>query len=154
MGDRRSWSSHRNSRFSQTFRRTRYYEKYWLLRRKRGYRPVFRDIPERRQLLMTLRRMPVQIRHIRQTRGLSVFEAARRCGKPFGWIRLLEEFCVNISFAKLELLARALETTESDLLRRPSVRRFAKLKVDERMLGEGWPSKRRWPPNRFMKPTY
>ena len=117
-------------------------------RRKRGYRPVFRAIRERRQLLVTLGRMPIQIRHIRQTRGLSVFEAARRCGKPFGWIRVLEEFYVNISFGKLELLARALGTTEFDLLRKPSVRRFAKLKIDERLLGEGWP------PNRFMKPEY
>lgn len=150
MGRRKS----RKNRFSEAFERTTYYEKHWFFRRKRGYRPVFRAIRERRKLLVTLGCMPVQIRHIRQARGLSVFEAARRCGKPFGWIRVLEEFYVNISFEKWELLARALETTEADLLTKTSARRFAKLKVDERLLGEGWPPKRRWPPNRFMKPTY
>ncbi len=69
-----------------------------------------------------LSRLATNLKRLREARGLTQHELARRCGLGPGYIGDVEREAVNITIANLEALADGLECSLVDLVRRPSDR--------------------------------
>ena len=65
-------------------------------------------------------RLATNVKKMREARGYTQQELARRCGLNKGYVSKIEQEILNISLANLEALAAGLECSEEDLLRRPS----------------------------------
>jgi transcriptional regulator with XRE-family HTH domain len=65
-------------------------------------------------------RLAINLKRLREARGYSQLELARRCGLTKGYISKVEQELLNISVASLEALCDGLECSTEDLLRRPS----------------------------------
>lgn len=64
-------------------------------------------------------RLAVNLKRLREARGYTQLELARRCGLTNAYISKIEQELMNVSLANLETLAKGLECSEEDLLRRP-----------------------------------
>jgi len=67
-------------------------------------------------------RLATNVKRLREARGYTQQELARRCGLNKGYVSKIEQELMNVSLANLEALAYGLECSEEDLLRRPSKR--------------------------------
>jgi DNA-binding Xre family transcriptional regulator len=65
-------------------------------------------------------RLATNLKRLREARGYTQHELARRCGFPNSYISDIEQETVNITLANLEALANGLECFAEDLLRRPA----------------------------------
>jgi transcriptional regulator with XRE-family HTH domain len=75
--------------------------------------------PKRRVSAELRGRLGENLRALRHARGLTQAELAARVPCHHRWISDLENSRYNATLATLEMLARALDCCESDLLRRP-----------------------------------
>jgi transcriptional regulator with XRE-family HTH domain len=66
-----------------------------------------------------LSRLATNLKKLREARGYTQHELARRSGLGQGYIGDVEREAVNITLANLEALADALECSLEDLVRRP-----------------------------------
>jgi transcriptional regulator with XRE-family HTH domain len=66
-----------------------------------------------------LRRLAANCHRLREARGYTQHQLARRCGFPNIYISQIECETVNITLANLEALANGLECAAEDLLGRP-----------------------------------
>jgi transcriptional regulator with XRE-family HTH domain len=64
-------------------------------------------------------RLSTNLKRLREARGYTQQELARRSGLTKSYICNVEQDMVNISLANLEALANGLECSAEDLLRRP-----------------------------------
>jgi len=67
-------------------------------------------------------RLATNLKKLREARGYTQQELARRSGLTRNYISNIEQETVNISLANLEALAVGLDCSEEDLLRRPAGR--------------------------------
>jgi len=67
-------------------------------------------------------RLSTNVERLRQARGDTQQELAKRCGLSKTYIGNVEQGTVNISLANLEALAIGLRCSEEDLLRPPPVK--------------------------------
>jgi transcriptional regulator with XRE-family HTH domain len=65
-----------------------------------------------------LRRLADNLKVLRARRGYTQEELAKRCGLKKNYVSNVEQALVNITLANLEALARGLDCTEEELLRR------------------------------------
>lgn len=63
--------------------------------------------------------LATNLKKLREARGYTQQELARRCGFSNSYIGDIEQETVNITLANLEALAKGLECSAEDLLRRP-----------------------------------
>jgi transcriptional regulator with XRE-family HTH domain len=66
-----------------------------------------------------LARLAINIKNLREARGYTQHDLARRSGLGPGYIGDVEREAVNITLANLEALADGLECSLEDLVRRP-----------------------------------
>jgi transcriptional regulator with XRE-family HTH domain len=69
-------------------------------------------------------RLGTNLKKLREARGFTQLQLARRCGVTKGYISKIEQQALNISVANLEALCDALDCAPVDLLRRPTTRDF------------------------------
>jgi transcriptional regulator with XRE-family HTH domain len=67
-------------------------------------------------------RLGTNLKRLREARGYSQVQLARRCGVTKSYISKIEQYILNISVANLEVLCDALDCAPEDLLRRPPKR--------------------------------
>jgi transcriptional regulator with XRE-family HTH domain len=68
-----------------------------------------------------LSRLATNLKRLREARGYTQQDLARRCGLPNSYIGDVEQETVNITLANLEALAGGLECALEDLFRRPAL---------------------------------
>jgi transcriptional regulator with XRE-family HTH domain len=69
-------------------------------------------------------RLGTNLKRLREARGFTQLQLARRCGVTKGYVSKIEQQVLNISVANLEALCDALDCAPEDLLRRPARRDF------------------------------
>jgi len=69
-----------------------------------------------------LSRLATNLKRLREAKGFTQQDLARRCGLPNSYIGDVEQETVNLTLANLEALANGLECALEDLLRRPTDR--------------------------------
>jgi transcriptional regulator with XRE-family HTH domain len=64
-------------------------------------------------------RLATNLKRLREARGYTQLELARRSGLTNAYISKIEQELMNVSLANLEALANGLGCSEEDLVRRP-----------------------------------
>ena len=64
-------------------------------------------------------RLGTNVKRLREARGYTQAQLARRCGVAKSYISKIEQYLLNISVANLEVLCDALDYAPEDLLRDP-----------------------------------